>query len=115
MGSRYRDRAEHLVSPDGVYEELLKVRGRESKPLMAYASPEYREIKDEDVLDMEIVFHTWKVGDRFYKLSEKYYGTTEYWWIIARFNKKPTEAHLKIGETLQIPLPAWKAIQYIRM
>lgn len=114
MASRYHHRTKHQVPPNSVYEELLKVRGRESKSLLAYASPEHQEITDEAVLDMEITFHSWTVGDRFYKLADEYYGDTRYWWIIARFNKVPTEAHVKIGDTLQIPFPAWKAIQYIR-
>ncbi len=114
MSSRYEDRTKHQVSPNSVYEDLLKRRGRGSKSLTTYASPEHQEITDEAVLDMEILFHSWTVGDRFYKLAHKYYGSTKYWWIIARFNKTPTEAHVGIGDTLQIPVPAWKAIQYIK-
>ncbi len=112
--SRYENRTEHLISPNSVYEDLLKRRGRDSKPMTAYASPEHQEITDEALLEMEVVFHSWTVGDRFYKLAHKYYGNPNHWWIIARFNKVPTEAHVKIGDTLQIPLPAWKAVQYIK-
>ena len=114
MASRYYKRIKHQIPPNSVYEELLKVRGRESKPLLTYSSPEHQEIKDEAILELDVVFHSWTVGDRFYKLAHKYYGDTRYWWVIARFNKTPTEAHVKIGQTLQIPLPAHKAIQYIK-
>ena len=49
--------------------------------------------------------HYWSSGDRYYKLSYKYYGNREDWWIIARFNGKPTEADLTIGDRLIIPMP----------
>ena len=48
--------------------------------------------------------HTWSMGDRFYKLSYKYYNTYEYWWVIALYNNKPTEASCEYGDVLQIPL-----------
>jgi hypothetical protein len=47
----------------------------------------------------------WTVGDRLYKLSAQYYGSPKYWWVIARFNNKPTDAHFNVGETVYIPMP----------
>ena len=35
---------------------------------------------------------------------------TEYWWLIAWFNNKPTDIHCKVGDVLYIPLPLDKAI-----
>ena len=49
--------------------------------------------------------HYWSVGDKYYKLSYKYYGTQNDWWVIARFNGKPTEADITIGDKLLIPFP----------
>ena len=47
----------------------------------------------------------WKVGSRFYKLADEYYGDPTYWWLIAWFNRKPTEAHVPVGSVIEIPLP----------
>ena len=49
--------------------------------------------------------HIWKTGDSFYKLSTIYYGNPSFWWIIAYYNNKPTEASIKLGTTLYIPQP----------
>jgi len=49
--------------------------------------------------------HIWKAGDRYYKLAIQYYGQAQYWWVIALFNKKPTEAHLRVGQSISIPMP----------
>lgn len=59
----------------------------------------------ESVLDSLTFYeHYWKRGDKFYKLSDEYYGQTDYWWIIALFNKKPTEQHYKAGDLVLIPI-----------
>lgn len=57
-------------------------------------------LNDEDV---SYVTHTWSTGDRYYKLSYHYYETYEFWWVIALFNNKPTEAHLEFGDVIKIP------------
>lgn len=48
--------------------------------------------------------HIWKYGDRFYKLAYTYYDDPQLWWIIAWYNGYPTEANIKIGDILDIPL-----------
>ena len=49
-------------------------------------------------------------GDRMFKFAHDVYGDADYWWIIAWFNNKPTDAHCEIGEVLYIPLPLNRAI-----
>ena len=49
--------------------------------------------------------HYWSNSDRFFKLSYQYYGNKEDWWVIARFNGKPTEADMKLGDRILIPFP----------
>ncbi len=49
------------------------------------------------------VTHVWSYGDRYYKLAAQYYGTPQYWWVIAWWNGRPTEASLQNGVALQIP------------
>ena len=48
--------------------------------------------------------HVWKYGDRFYKLADKYYNDARFWWVIAWYNVAPTEATLKNGSVIYIPL-----------
>ena len=33
------------------------------------------------------------------------YDDASLWWVIAKFNNKPTEGHLKLGDQVLIPLP----------
>lgn len=59
----------------------------------------------EQILGYTIQSETWGLGQRFYKLADKYYGDPQYWWVIAFFNKTPTEHHVAIGQVIQVPLP----------
>ena len=47
----------------------------------------------------------WQVGDRLEKLAAKYYGNSTFWWVIARYNQKPTDAHFALGDTVFVPQP----------
>jgi len=49
--------------------------------------------------------HVWKRGDKLYKLAYQYYGDLKYWWIIALWNNKPTDAHYTVGDAIEIPFP----------
>ena len=48
----------------------------------------------------------YKLGKtRMDKLSQQYYGNSEYWWVIGLFNGKPTDAHMEMGDIIKIPFP----------
>ncbi len=47
----------------------------------------------------------WQVGDRLEKIASQAYGDGSYWWIIARYNNKPTDAHYEVGQQVLIPKP----------
>lgn len=56
--------------------------------------------------------HTWSHGDKYWKLAGTHYNDPGYWWIIAWYNLKPTDAHCKIGDTIKIPKPLTKVLKY---
>ena len=49
--------------------------------------------------------YIWKIGDKYWKLAEKHYGDPRAWWILAWYNRKPTEAHVRAGQIVLIPSP----------
>ena len=83
--------------------ELLK--DRDVKSIRIYSDTGLLYPPDSARRKFEYTEHYWASGDRFYKLSYKYYGNRDDWWVIARFNGKPTEADLTIGEKILIPFP----------
>jgi len=46
---------------------------------------------------------TTKFGDRLDALSDKYYGSTQHWWILAQANNITGTLHIKPGTKLRIP------------
>jgi hypothetical protein len=80
-----------------------------------YHTTNISQLTEEQISQLTPEIHIWKTGDRYFKLANKYYGDIKYWWIIAYFNKKPTEAHLSVGDKLLIPLPFEKIIKMIRV
>ena len=107
MASRYDNR---LVArnEDELYESLFSARN--VKFIRQYRTGVMRHPSVRDVLDLERIGHIWKVGDRFYKLAQKHYGDPTLWWVIAWFNQAPTESHLEIGASVQIPAPIDKVL-----
>ena len=109
MSRRYHRRT--IVKNDvQLYEELIKKRGLSSGMLM-YTTPDLKHPNLKDISEFNLEAHRWKVGDRFYKLADLYYNDQKLWWVIALFNKTPTEGHVELGDLLYIPLPVDKVLR----
>ena len=80
-------------------------RGITGTGLRQYPSLNLQYPTTEQISGYTIQTETWGLGQRFYKLAAKYYGDPQYWWVIAFFNKAPTEQHIEIGQIVEIPIP----------
>ncbi len=108
--SRYNDRRIANNSTEQ-YKELLDKRG--VKKIKQYRTLE-KAVYEQDMYDsIETIDHAWRYGDMYWKLSSFYYGDPQYWWVIAGFNKKPTEVHNKIGDRIKIPIRLADALQVV--
>jgi nucleoid-associated protein YgaU len=87
--------------------------GENSKIVEQYSTPVNVRLTDAQRRTITEVNHIWKTGDRYYKLAERYYGRPQYWWAIALYNNKPTEGHIKLGDTIRVPLPLEKYLRYL--
>ena len=65
----------------------------------------------DEILTLTPIPHIWSMGDRFYKLASRYYQDPRLWWIIAWYNRTPTEAHVKTGWIIDVPLPLEAALR----
>ena len=84
------------------YDFLTKKRG--IRIANHYATP---ILKNPSVAERTRIItdkHIWSLGDRYYKLADKYYGDPTYWWVIAWYNSAPTEVDLEFGDLLEIPI-----------
>jgi len=100
--SRYNNISEFINATEG-YRKTFKGRyGETGIRQLPTNDLSYPTQAQYDTIDTVPV--TWKVGDRFYKLASVYYNNPDYWWVIAWFNKTPTEQHVKIGDIVLVPL-----------
>jgi hypothetical protein len=105
---RYRNRSV-FANSDDLYDELLEARGVER--IQQYVTADNIDLTK--ISDIKTIPHAWKTGDRYFKLANQYYGRPELWWIIALYNKAPTESLLKRGNVILIPTPVEQLLYYL--
>lgn len=87
---------------------------RNLKFITHYETPNFPPLTQGQLNTLQVFEHVWSEGDKYHKLSTQYYQDPTYWWIIARFNHKPTEAHLTIGDVVYIPIPFERIVSYYK-
>ena len=113
MATRYqglRQKTTSIITNENMYE-VLDNRGL--KQITHYNTKQLKYPTVQQIKTLTIVSHTWHFEDRYWKLANKYYGDNKYWWIIAWFNKKPIEASINVGDTLNIPLPLSRVLELV--
>jgi hypothetical protein len=98
------------VNEEEFYEELFNIR--DVPKITHYRTAVWPPVTKELIKQFSNQRHTWKLGDKYYKLASQYYGSPKMWWVIAWYNQKPTEAHAKIGDTIYIPFPINRLLTY---
>ncbi len=111
--SRFDVRRVIVNDDQGYQEDILERRGiktmtQYSTPILTYPTP-------NQIRDLNVKGVTWKRGTSLSKLAAKEYGDSKLWWIIAWFNKRPTDAHFNIGDKVFIPKPLEKIIRQFRV
>jgi|MDTB01.2.fsa_nt_gb hypothetical protein len=110
--SRYDSRVVFKNSNER-YRNILKARGESS--ITHYNTPRLTKLKEADYIKLKTIPHIWNIGDRYYKLAATYYDDPTLWWLIAWFNQKPTDGHLKIGDPVYIPVSLEDLLYYYNL
>ena len=107
--SRYSSKNK-IINNNEMYDELFRERG--VRDIIQIKTITLNFPSNSDIQNIAYEPRRWKSGDRLYKLASEFYGNPSYWWIIAQFNKKPTESHFKVGDIFYIPVSADVILQY---
>ena len=102
MTSRYES-ADIIVNSSKIYSNVFKDRG--VKQIRQFGTKSLNFPTQEQLQELDVVGHTWRYGDRFFRLAHVHYGDPKLWWVIAFFNQMPTETTLKFGQLVFIPHP----------
>jgi nucleoid-associated protein YgaU len=109
MGRYNKDKI--LTNASEYYRHLREKRG--VKVIRQYETPRLRNPTLKQRQKTKSTKHIWKYGDRLYKLADQYYGSSRYWWVIAWYNGVATEADLKLGQLIRIPLNLENAMKVL--
>ena len=109
--SRYVDRRK-AVNDKEQYDKLFESRG--VRQVIQYRSPSAKYISDEMLAKIECHNITWFSGLSFERLASEFYGDPKLWWVIAGFNRKPTESHVEMGEVIRVPKSLADALQVVQ-
>ena len=112
MSSRYRNR-KIITNHSEYYEEFFE--DRDVSKIRQYSTPRLKHPTGKQRRSLTEIKKVWSVGDRFYKLAHQHYGDAKYWWVIAWYNQKPTEASVELGNVIRIPLPLEKVVDFLRV
>ena len=94
-----------------MYENLFEDRG--VKEIEQFSTPVLRNPSQEDIDRIPTIEYFWSNGDRFWLLASKYMGDQSLWWVIAKLNNKPTEAHCAEGDSIKIPTNVAVALEVL--
>ena len=108
--SRYRSRPS-AVNEDQLYQEVLEERG--VTKITQFVTPEFSRPTDEMLNKLPYKKYVWTVGDRYWRIAQREYGDRNLWYLIARFNNKPTEAHVQPGDLIKIPTNVRAALEVL--
>ena len=80
-----------------------------------HQTPDFDYPDDLLLAELSIKEEVWKTGDRMFKYAHTEYGDVNYWWVIAFFNKKPTDSHFELGDVVYIPHPLESVLEFLEV
>ena len=92
---------EALSKFDDRYDYLFE--NRDMKIIYMAAMNEMNAMTDADRSAIDTKRYTWRTSDRYWQVAKRFYGDTRLWFVIAYYNKAPTEFHLSNGQDILIP------------
>lgn len=111
MSNPRNERREIADNSSPLYSSILDKRNRIF--IEQYLTKQLKYPTERQIQELFLKKHFWKMGDHYWKLAAEHYSNPELWWVIAWFNKRPTEQHLRVGDMIYIPSPLDKLYGYL--
>jgi hypothetical protein len=102
MFNRY-NRTTKLINNSSDYQELFDQK--KIQYITQYSSFDFNKLKNIQDYDLDSTLHVVQPSERLYMISQKYYGSPEYGWLICYTNKISNELSINIGTVLTIYFP----------
>lgn len=102
MFNRY-NRMQAIINNSNSYIDIFKQKNLNS--IRQYPTYDFKNLKFIDTSNLELVTHVVQPFDKLYTISQKYYNSPEYGWLILYTNKLSSELQIDIGSVLNIYFP----------
>jgi len=112
MPDRYQRRG-IKTNQDDLYSNILERKG--VKRIVQYTTPRFPEITAELRSQLIRQKYIWKLNDSYQKIAQAFYGDARYWWILAWYNKKPTDGLVNIGDVIRVPRPLERVLDFFEV
>ena len=109
--SRYSKRNIFLNNDRNYGKALLS--NRDANEVFQYDMPSISYPSPSEIRRLDNTLLVWKATDKLYNVANEFYGSPEYWWVIAWYNQKASEAEFKVGDQYYVPLPLEEVLGYI--
>tara|TARA_R100000388_G_C7198432_1_gene137200 strand:+ start:340 stop:681 length:342 start_codon:yes stop_codon:yes gene_type:complete len=110
--SRYSSR-EIFLNQDKNYKNVF-FKNRDIKETFQYDMPNLTYPTPSETSQFENVTRIWHATDTLYNIANEFYGAPNYWWVIAWYNMRATEAEFKVGDQYYVPLPLEAILEYVQ-
>lgn len=102
MFNRYN---EYTIIANNTEEYRSVLERKKLKILRQYPTFYFNNLKDLKDQNIDFVLHTVQPFEKLYNISQKYYKSPEYGWIILYTNKIKSELEIETGMMLNIYYP----------
>jgi hypothetical protein len=112
MFSRYKQNNSIIINNSALYTDLIIQKGITELTQNRFFS--FKKLQNINLDNFEFINHIYTESDRLYNISNKYYGSPEYGWLILYLNKLSNELILTEGYPLRIYFPKEYFIDLLR-
>jgi len=78
-----------------------------------YSTYDFNNLKNIEESKIDVIFHRVQPFDKLYIISQKYYESPEFGWLILYTNKMRNELQLKINQSLKIYFPLERLLELL--
>jgi len=110
MANRY-NKSQILLNNSESYWEFFK--NKNVQYIRQLATFDFNKLKTLNASNVEYIVHIVQPFDKLYMLSQKYYNSPEYGWLILYTNKIGSELNIKVNDVLTIYFPLQSLLELL--
>ena len=110
MYNRY-GKVQTIINNSDMYSDFFKKR--KINFINQYSTYSFENLKLIQNSNLDRIIHTFQPFDKLYNISQKYYNSPDFGWLICYTNKLGSELEIKIGDNLDIYFPLGKVLELL--